>query len=208
MDYFEEFEFKTPKQQRSIKALEDIMQAMEQLAQSQELEGITTQDLSDRSGYAQGTIFHHFKKFDNIFVYIFLIRQKKGLSKIIDIIINHPIDQPLSVLANNIITQFFNELSTPPRSALIFCHDQLLKNTKYPQLIHSASDTLIPFWMNACLKDETNTFFNFSEFEVKLKLRAIQTVVRTPFFEDDPIAGTAEHKDMVVRFFIQLFPAP
>jgi hypothetical protein len=75
-------------------------------------------------------------------------------------------------------------------------------------LINLEADILIPHWMNASQRDETNTIFNFNEDELRLRLRAIQAIARSPFFENDAIAGTAQHKEIAFNLFMQIFMAP
>ena len=205
MDYFEEFGFKKPKQQRTIKTIEDITNALELLSQSEDFAKLTTRDLSDRSGYALGTIFHHFDKFDNVFVYVFLARRRKALLNFEDIINQHPSDQPLSVLADSVLTCIIDELSKPPRKILLFLISKFLRSTKHPELINIEADLLIPAWTKASQRDKTNTIYNFSVNELGLRLRALQAITRSPFFEDNPIAGKAEHKAIAFTLFMQIF---
>ena len=208
MDYFDEFEFKTPKQLRTKKAIDDIVESIEILSQSHDLKKISTRDLSKRSGYALGSIYAIFNKFDDIFIYVFLARRRKLISKLADFINNHPADQPLHVLVSILLNEFIDELSRPHRTTLLFVMSQFLKRTKNPQLINIEADWIIPLWINASLRDKTNTFYNFSENELKLKLRAVQSMVRSPFFEDIALAGTEEHKEIVFNHFMRLFIAP
>jgi len=208
MDSFDEFEFKTPKQQRTVKAINDIVESLEQMSQSYDLEKISTRALSKRSGYSLGTIFNIFNKFDDIFIYVFLIRRRKAISHFADIIIQHPADQPLQVLVSNLINTLMKELTRPNRKTLLFLINKFFKHTKRPQLFHIETDWLIPLWMKVIQQDKTNTFYNFSENEMKLKLRALQAMVSSPFFEDAPIAGTEEHKQIVFNQLMRLLIAP
>lgn len=205
MDYFDELEIKKPTQERVKKALADIVESIEVLSQSGDLASLKTRELSARSGYALGTIFHHFKKLDDIFVYVLFVRQKKAIASIAEIINRHPADQPLSTLANNVLNGFIQELSRPSRKQLIFVMNQFLKRTKNPQHIIMEADVLIPVWIEASQRDTTNTIFKFSENELRSRFRAIQSVVRSPFFEDDVIAGTEEHKEIALNIFMKLF---
>lgn len=208
MGYFDEFEIKTPNQQRAKKTLADIVESIEALSQSGDLSNLKTRELSAHSGYALGTIFHHFRKLDDIFIYVFLVRRRKAISNIAEIINKHPSNQPLSVLASNVLNGFIQELSRPNRKTLLFVMSQFFKRTKNPQLINMEADVLIPVWMNASQRDKTNTIFNFSANELRSRFRAIQSVVRSPFFEDDVIAGTAEHKEIALNIFMKLFINP
>lgn len=208
MGYFDELEIKTPSQQRAKKALADIVESIEVLSQSGDLANLKTRELSARSGYALGTIFHHFKKLDDIFIYVLFTRHKKSISNIAEIINKHPTDEPLRTLASNVLNGFIQELSRPNRKQLLFVMAQFLKRTKNPQLIIMEADVLIPVWIGASQRDKTNTIFKFSENELRSRFRAIQSVVRSPFFEDDVIAGTAEHKEIALDIFMRLFTNP
>jgi len=214
MDYFEEFGFKTPKQERSKRTIEDIKQAIEELARAEvlfgtgELEAISTRDLADHSGHAIGTIFHHFKKFDDIYVYVFMRRRSKSISKVAAIINQHPADQPLSVLTRNVVNTMIGELSRPPRKVLIFFMNLYLMQAKIKTLLNPETDVLIPLWINAGQRNNTQTFLKLNEDELRLRIRTIHSMTMMPFFEDDPIAGTPAHIEMAVNIANQLFSVP
>ena len=214
MDYFEEFGFKTPKQERSKRTIEDIMQAIEELTRTEELlgkgelENISTRDLADHSGHAIGTIFHHFNKFDDIYVYVFMRRRKKSLLKVLDIISQHPADQPISVLIKNLIESMIGDLSRPPRKVLIFFMNRYLKQAKVKTLLNPETDILIPLWINAGQRNNTQTFLKLNEDELRLRIRTIHSMTIMPFFEDDPIAGTPAHIEMAVNIANKLFSVP
>ena len=214
MDYFEEFGFKTPKQERSKRTIEDIMQAIEELTRTEELlgkgelENISTRDLADHSGHAIGSIFHHFNKFDDIYVYVFMRRRKKSLLKVSDIISQHPADQPISVLIENLINSMIGDLSRPPRKVLIFFMNRYLKHAKIKTLLNPETDVLIPLWINAGQRNNTQTFLKLNEDELRLRIRTIHSMTMMPFFEDDPIAGTPAHIEMAVNIANKLFSVP
>ncbi len=203
MNYFGEFEFNTPTQLRAKKALSDIVSSVEILAQSEGLENLKTRDLAAHSGYSLGAIFHHFNSFNDIFIYVFLVRRKQAILKAVQIINEHPSDQPLSILVSNLLNYFIYELSRPNRKTLLFVMGKFFKHSDNPQLINMELDATIPAWMNASQRDKTNTFSNFSENE--LRLRSIQALVRSPFLENNDIAGTEEHKAIALDIFMRLF---
>jgi AcrR family transcriptional regulator len=204
LNFFDEFEFRTPKQLRAQKALNDIQDSIEKLSRSGDLADLTSRKLSDRSGYSLGAIFHHFKKFDDVFVYIFLKRREKAYLNVAEIINQHPTDKPVDILLTSVMNSFIDELSAPNPKALLFVLRQFLKRTNYPQLINVHSDMLINPWINATLRDKTNTFVKLNEKELKLRFRAIQAVIRSPFFEEDALARTEEHKVIIMHVGIQL----
>jgi len=208
MDYFKEFDLKTPQQKRSIKAVEDIVEALKQLAETEDIAEISTRQLSKQSGYAIGTIFHHFKKFDDLFIYIFLLKRKELYTNLVDIINNHPAHQPLSTLINNMINTTLQDVSSTKRKTFLFLFNNFLKRTEKAGLVNLEADRLIEPWKKAIERDKTDTFYNYSEQELSLRFRAIQSIIRSPFLEENPFAGSIEHKDMVIDIFMRLFSAP
>jgi AcrR family transcriptional regulator len=208
MDYFKELNFRTPEQERAKKTLEDIEDAFKKLAQSGELHEMTSREFSDKAGYAQSTLFHHFKKFDDIFSYMFLVRRRKTILSMVELISKHPADAPLSVLVADIVKIAIEQFNRPPRKALLLVVSKFFKNTKNPQLINIEGDNLIPFWMAVASRDQTNTFVKFTESELLLRFRAFQAVIRSPFFEDKAIAGTSEHSEIAYSLAMNIFSAP
>jgi AcrR family transcriptional regulator len=178
---------------------------LELLAESNDFKDLTTRDLSHQSGYALSSIFHHFKKFEDVFVYFFLAKRRQAILNLVDIINAHPADQPLSILVSKVINASMYNFSTANRNALIFIMKLFLSRTKNPEQVYMESDKLIPYWIQASARDKTHTFMTFNENELRLRLRAFQSIVRCPFFEDDPIAGTAEHKAIAFKITMRLF---
>ncbi len=184
------------------------MLAAEVLAKSSEISQSTVQNLADKAGYAKSTIFHHFKKFDDVFIYVFLIRRRKAILSVAELINQHPADAPMSALVNNMLKLFFEQFNAPPRKVLLFILAKFFKHTQNSHLINLEADIFIPAWISAVSRDQTNTFVKFNETELRLRLRALQAVIRSPFFEDSPMAGSSEHFDVAYSIAMNILNAP
>jgi len=125
-----------------------------------------------------------------------------------EMINKHPADAPLSVLLEMVVKRSIKELNVPPRKALLFVLKKVLKNTENLQLINISADAVIPVWMAAANRDKTNTIFKFNEQELRLRVRALQAVIRSPFFEDSAMAGTSEHSEIAYSLAMNIFSAP
>ena len=81
-----------------------------------------------------GLIFHHFKKFDDVFVYFFLAKRRQAILNLVDIINAHPADQPLSILVSKVVNASMYNFSTANRNALILAMFALIveKNQDIP----------------------------------------------------------------------------
>jgi AcrR family transcriptional regulator len=208
MDYFKELNIRTPEQLRAKKTLEDIEEAFSVFAQLEQVEDVNSENLSAKSGYAQSTLFHHFKKFDDIFSYMFLVRRRKAVLSMSELMSKHPADAPLPVLVAGMVKMAIEQYNRPPRKALLFVVSKFFKNTKNPQLINLEGDHFIPVWMAVASRDQTNTFVKFTESELRLRIRAFQAVIRSPFFEDSAMAGTSEHTEIACSLVMNIFSAP
>jgi AcrR family transcriptional regulator len=208
MDYFKEFDFKTPKQQRGQKAIKDITDAITALSYYGKLDNITIRDLSERSGHPIGTIYHHFSKFDNVFVYIFISGRINLSNILVDVINTHSADSCLNDLISNMVNSFINQLSQSDSKTFLFVLSQFMKNTDYPHLTGLEMDILIPHLMKANQADKTGTIFKFNENELRLRLRAFQAIIESPYHEGNALARTVEHTNIAIDSCIQLFSAP
>jgi hypothetical protein len=112
------------------------------------------------------------------------------------------------VLVEKVVKGSIKELNVPPRKALLFVLKKVLKNTENLQLINISADAVIPVWMAAANRDKTNTIFKFNEQELRLRVRALQAVIRSPFFEDSAMAGTSEHAEIAYSLAMNIFSAP
>jgi len=208
MDYLKEFDFKTPKQLRGIKAIKDITDAMTALSYFEKLDNITIRDLSERSGHPIGTIYHHFSKFDNVFVYIYISGRIRISNLLLAAISTHSADSCLNDLVINMVNTFINQLSRSDSKSFLFVLAQFMKNTDYPHLTGLEMDILIPHLMKASQADKTGTIFKFNENELMLRLRAFQAIIESPYHEGHALARTVEHTNIAIDSCIQLFSAP
>jgi len=208
MDYFKELNFRIPEQERAKKTLEDIEDTFTKLTISGELQDITSREFSDKAGYAQSTLFHHFNKFDDIFSYMFLVKRRRLTLSMVELMNKHPENAPLSVLVASIVKLAIKQCNLPPRKALLFVVSKFLKSTKNPELINIEGDRFIPVWMAVANRDQTNTFVKFTESEFRLRIRAFTAVIRSPFFEGSAMAGTSEHAEIAYSLAMNIFSAP
>jgi hypothetical protein len=82
------------------------------------------------------------------------------------------------------------------------------RHSKEPEKFNILMDVLITPFIEAQKRDQTNTFRITTENDMRLQVRAIQMAIRNPFFEDDPIAGTDEHRRLVIEMGVRLLCKP
>lgn len=200
-----QFKHKAPEQVRAEKTVEDIFQAARELSISEDDAKLTSRAVAKRSGYSIGTIYRYFEKLDDIFINIFMDARQKYINQCIDLIEKHPPDQRAEVLLEKIIDLVINGWNKTNTNALTFILKIFFRSAKEPQKLGMLSDSIIVHFKKAQQKDITNTFLELTEEQIRLRLRAATVALRSPFFENDPIAGTPMHKQISMEILKALF---
>ena len=192
------------KQKRGADAIRTISEAATLLAKDGRPELLTTRNLSEISGYSTGTIYRYFRRFEDIFVNVFLQRRTQAIDKIVLLIEDHPPAQEARFLVASIIERSILELARPHPKVLQWVLRQFFKHAREPEKLNVVMDRLILPLMVAVERDQTASFRPLSEVELRLVLRGIQAMIRSPFFEQDPIQGTPEHIQFVTQEAVRL----
>ena len=208
MKEMQEFEYKKSLQLRAEKTFVDITQATDDLMQKDEGKLPTARELASKSGYSIGTFYRYFGSLNSLFAFIFIDRHLRKLALESEAIIRQfSLHDEISTVLNTIVDAVFKRLQkkkhTPKKYKLLM--RLLLKVSKKPEELNRVLDSVIPALLQYARENVTNTCRIMTENECRLALRAFQAVMRSPFLEDDPIAGTAEHRKYACEFGIALF---
>lgn len=186
---------KPAKQDRSQKAVENIVQAAKELLDADPAHTPTTRNLVKKSGYSMGTIFRYFEKIDDLFVYLFLQKHKKEVSRVIARLKEFPpendIDSFIQLFIDTSLNNWTKNGASIQRNKLVI--RLYLKRTKEPELINTLLDEFIPVFLEIQEKNSTGTLRVMTQEECQLALRAATAIMRSPFIENHPIAGTEIH---------------
>ena len=198
--------FIRPTQKRGERTIDNIFSAAKDLVKTGQPDMLSSRELSKRSGYSIGSIYHYFKKIDDVFISLFIERRNKTYKIILEKIQQHDPAQDVDVFIKMIVDLTFHEFKNNNNPQLTrWIVRQFLKRSKEPEKLGAIIDTLVPSVLQLIARDQTGTFVALSENEARLKLRAIQVVIRSPFFECDPMAGTEEHYNLSCQVGVRLF---
>jgi hypothetical protein len=196
-------EFAESKQDRSKQTLDDILEAASNLIEQADPDLFTTRILSAKSGYSLGTLNKRLISVDNVFIWLIEQKQKKQIKNAILIIENFDPASPLRDLVENLTDTFFNIMKkVNPKVIRFYEHRVALKigfNEDYDRV-----DALVKPFVAASLNNTSKTFREINEIEMRLILRSLLFFVERPFVYDDPIAGTAEHRRIVLENSVRL----
>ena len=198
--------FNTPHQKRGEKTVDDILEAFNKLIIDENFEGITTRDLVKKSGYSNGSLYRYFKKIDNIFLNRFIYKVNQGNSESIAFLENFSPNDNVHKFAEEFIGLGFSHWKSPVKPILIrIMLRYFLRNSENPELLSCLQDPVIPYFHAVQKRDLTSTFKQMDEHELRLCIRAVQAAMRSPFIENQPHAGSKEHKNVAIKIAVAIF---
>lgn len=158
MDAKRAFLKNSPEQKRSEEAIKTIFDAATILAISGDAKLLNIRELSERSGYSVGNIYHYFSKIDDLFSYVFNKRREKVHAAFGDSIRSF---SP-SVTANDIFSKLVDDSfviwKQPHPKLLNKMLRHYLKSSKEPEKFHAIADLLVPAFLEAIQKKYKHDF--------------------------------------------------
>lgn len=208
MQDFDKSWHKIASQKRANDAIDSILEAALILAQQGRPELMSARQLSEQSGYSTGSIYHYFEKIDDVFIAIFMKRRRAAFNALISMVDNFPDDGGLKRLCAMMINFMMDEWCKVHPKVLRLVLRQFFKRAREPENINAIVDVLIAPIMRAVERDTTGELpHHMSEKDLRIQLRAVQAMVRSPFFEGDLNAGTEWHRNIVISGTVRLFSA-
>ena len=86
-----------------------------------------------------------------------------------------------------------------------FIEGRLIKRDQFSVKYFHYFDPIALALFKHSKKNTTNTFRKFTAIEARLILRSFVMIVERPFVEEDPIAGSNQHKKIAIDSFVRLF---
>lgn len=192
-------------QSRSVKAIDDIFEAATELAISGDSSLLNMRELSYKSGYSVGNIYHYFSKIDDLFSYVFNRRREKVHATFGENIKSMDVSSTVEEVFEKLVDDSFVIWRQPHPKLLNKMLRQYLKRSKEPEKFHAIADLLAPPFLIAMQQNTSDTFRAIELDELKILLRMTQQAIGAPFVEQDPIAGTAEHRGIAIKSCCALF---
>ena len=195
----------SPEQDRSEKAIETIFETATKLAISGDPKVLNIRELSEHSGYSVGNIYHYFSKIDDLFSYVFNKRREKVHAAFGENIRKLDPSSTVSEIFTKLVDDSFEIWKQPHPKLLNKMLRQYLKRSQDPEKFHAIADLLVPPFLDAMQKNTSASFRQIDENELRILLRMTQQAIGAPFMEQDPIAGTAEHRKIAINSCCALF---
>jgi len=199
-----EFLFAESKQDRSLQTMADILQAAEQLTAEADPELFTSRALAQKSGYALGTLVRRLGSVENVFLWAIKKGRDRLLNEFALSVARFDTDVTVQKFAEVIAdTAFFNVQKVNPK-VMRFFEARITKREGLTADYFLYMDCFTEPYLESIQKNTTNTFRQMTKDEATLILRQLTFLVERPFMEGNPIAGTAEHRRIVIDAITRL----
>ncbi len=198
------FAFADPKQERSKRTLDNILDAVQQIVEEADPEIFTSRMLASKSGYGLGTLTRRLSSIENVFLWaIYQARQKK-FEELALVIGRFDKDAPIQVFAQSMVEAAFAGITKVNPSVMQFFENRFTKMQGLPLDYFAYMDSLIEPYLETVSKNKTGTFRDLSKNETALLMRQLCLLIERPFMEANPIAGTDEHRQIAIDTIIRL----
>jgi hypothetical protein len=204
MNPHSEIPFAESKQERSQKTLEDILQAAEEIVAGSDPDLFTSRTLSQKSGYALGTLVRRLGSIENVFLRAAKNRRDQKFKEIALAIAQFDANTPVHEFAENMVERTFTGFQLNNPKVMRFFESRFTKMNGLPPDYFTYMDFIVDPYLKASHLNKTNTFRRLSKNEAALLLRQLCLLAERPFMEDSPIAGTEEHRKIVMDAIIRL----
>jgi AcrR family transcriptional regulator len=196
--------FAESKQERSLKTMADILQAAEQLTLEADPEQFTSRTLAQRSGYALGTLVRRLGSIENVFLWAIKKGRDTLLNELALRIARFDSNASIQQFSVDIVYIAFTKIKKVNPKVMRFFENRITKRDGLPADYFSYWDCFVEPFLESAQRNTTDTFRQMTKDEATLVIRHLCILVERPFIEDNPIAGTAEHRRIAIESITRL----
>ncbi|MBT8536497.1 hypothetical protein G6715_01705 [Polynucleobacter paneuropaeus] len=178
--------------------------AAEQIVAEANPELFTSRTLAQKSGYALGTLVRRLSSIENVFLWAVKKGRDKKFQDIAINIAHFDENVPIKGFAQNIVEAVFSGIEKVNPAVMRFFKIRFSKLNGLPPDYFLYTDALVAPYLESSHKNKTGTFRQMSKNEASLLIRQTCLMEEGPFIEDNPIAGTEEHRQIAIGAIIRL----
>lgn len=191
-------------QDRSELAVQNILEAADAAFDEHDPTNLNARKLAAKAGYSVGTLYYYLGKAEDAFILMIIKRREKQFIKLAELIDRFPADQPLPALVSQIIDSSFAEYNRMNHRSFFLVFRMILKFSKNPLAFDDALKILVVPLHSAQQRDTTGTFRQTDAEELLMLLKTCFAMIRRPFLEQSPIAGSEKHKALALDTMVRL----
>jgi hypothetical protein len=196
--------FVKTKQSRSEKTLNDLLDAADQLVTAANPKNFTARSLSEKSGYALGTLLNRLESVENVFLWAIERQRDQHIQAVVNLIEGFDGDKSIQELAELLAEKTFVTIKDVSPKVIQFVENRLIKRDQFSSKYFYYLDPIAEALFKNSKINTSNTFREITENEARLMVRSFVMIVERPFVEADPVAGTKEHRRIAIESFVRL----
>ena len=196
--------FSDPKQDRSKKTLDNLLQAAYEIVEAADTAKFTSRTLASKSGYSLGTLSQRLGSVEDVFFWAIQKGREAKLNDFINTMEQFDTQLPVQVFVENFVDIAFVNMNQVTSKVMRFYDQRLSRKYGLTPDYFDYLDILIEPYLALCQKNETNTFRIFSLEEARFIFKCVIIIGERPFANEDPIAGTERHRKIAVENLIRL----
>jgi hypothetical protein len=198
------FKFSSSKQPRAKKTLENLLETADQIVTQADIEEFNSRHLAKKSGYALGTLSKRLGSTPNAFLWAIAKTRNLHFSNLAKQISHFDPKLPIQDFLEFCTDESFNKISSVTKGVMRYYDENFPKKYGLTTDYFDYFDVLAQAYLKACLHNETGTFRTMSFDEARLIFKALGTLLERPFANLDPIAGTKEHRRIIIENGVRL----
>jgi AcrR family transcriptional regulator len=197
-------DFSHAKQKRSEKTLDDLLDAALEIVEGAKPEKFTSRTLAEKSGYSLGTLIKRLGSIENVFLWAINKGREKHFENFAEIIAAFDSNRPLNEFIEMMTDEYIAAIQKVSSKVMRYFERRSIAKDDLSFNPYHYTDVLVIPYLKIVKRNKTQTFRDLSEDEVTLIFRAIYTMLVRPYIESNPIAGTREHRRIVVENITRL----
>lgn len=192
--------FSESKQQRSQDAVNNLIQAASELVSTGDSSKLSARQLSNVSGYSLGALVKRLGKIENVFLHAIAHGREQQIKSCCDSAENFDVNKTATDFAEFMVNLSIDKITNVVGPSIIRYYERrALGRVSSLADIHAYTDDLVPTLTKVIAQNKTGTFRQLTLYEAKYVARAIFLFIERPFAENDPLAGTEDHRQMATR---------
>jgi hypothetical protein len=192
-------------QDRSKKTLDDLLQAAYNIVEDADPNVFNSRNLADKAGYALGTINKRLGAVENVFLWAIEKGREHKLQDLIDLITELDPRTTLQEFSEAVVDIVFRNIGTVGPKVMRYYENKMIKRLGSSSESMDLSDVFIEPYLAMVNANQSNTFRKMSTDETRLVMKSMQALIERPFINNDPIAGSDEHRQIAVKSLIRLW---
>jgi len=196
--------FSDPKQDRSKKTLDDLLQAAYEIVEDADTAKFTSRTLASKSGYSLGTLSQRLGSIEDVFFWAIQKGRESKLNAFIEAMEQFDTRLPIQVFLEKFVDIAFSNMNAVTSKVMRFYDQRLSLKYGLTADYFDYIDVLIEPYLALCQKNETNTFRVLSLEEARFIFKCVIMLGERPFANEDPIAGTEQHRKILIENLLRL----